>query len=376
MSRELWEGNQAMAEACVRAGLQAYFGYPITPQTEVLEYMSARMPELGRAFLQAESELGAINMVYGAACAGVRVMSSTSSPGTSLMMEGLSYIAGTEVPMLLVDVMRGGPGLGNIAPSQGDYNQMVHGGGHGDYHPIVLAPASLQEAVDLLYEFFDIVEKHLAIGILLVDGSMGQMMEPVEMPPMRPLKKDIPEYAVSGAKGRNRRILSSIDLDPYEEERTNLRLLKRWQEIEKSEIRYKEYFMDDARFAVVGFGSAGRIALSAVRAAREEGIPVGLIRPISLSPFPSQMLREAAKKLEAMLVVEMNSGMMLSDVQLAVQGSLPVEFYGRVGGVMPFPDEVLEEIRILAKGPLKNDGLARERWLKKLEKITQQGEIS
>lgn len=371
MGRELWEGNQAMAEACVRAGLQAYFGYPITPQTEVLEYMSARMPELGRAFLQAESELGAINMVYGAACAGVRVMSSTSSPGTSLMMEGLSYIAGSEVPMLLVDVMRGGPGLGNIAPSQGDYNQIVHGGGHGDYHPIVLAPASIQEAVDLLYDFFDIVEKHLAIGILLVDGSMGQMMEPVEMPPMRPLKKEIPEYAVSGAKGRNRRILSSIDLDPYEEERTNLRLLQRWQEIEKSEIRYKEYFMDDARFAVVGFGSAGRIALSAVRAAREEGIPVGLIRPISLSPFPSQLLREAAKKLEAMLVVEMNSGMMLSDVQLAVQGSLPVEFYGRVGGVMPFPDEVLEEIRSLAKGPLKNDGLARERWLKKLEKITQ-----
>ena len=370
MSRELWEGNQAMAEACVRAGLQAYFGYPITPQTEVLEYMSARMPELGRAFLQAESELGAINMVYGAACAGVRVMSSTSSPGTSLMMEGLSYIAGTEVPMLLVDVMRGGPGLGNIAPSQGDYNQMVHGGGHGDYHPIVLAPASIQEAVDLLYGFFDIIEKHLAIGILLVDGSLGQMMEPVEMPSVRPLKKDIPEYAVSGAKGRNRRFLSSIDLDPYEEEKTNLRLLKRWQEIEKSEIRYKEYFMDDASFAVVGFGSAGRIALSAVRAAREEGIPVGLIRPISLSPFPSQLLREAANKLEAMLVVEMNSGMMLNDVQLAVQGSLPVEFYGRVGGVMPFPDEVLEEIRILAKGPFKNDGLARERWLKKLEKIT------
>lgn len=370
MSRELWEGNQAMAEACVRAGLQAYFGYPITPQTEVLEYMSARMPELGRAFLQAESELGAINMVYGAACAGVRAMSSTSSPGTSLMMEGLSYIAGTEVPMLLVDVMRGGPGLGNIAPSQGDYSQMVHGGGHGDYHPIVLAPASIQEAVDLLYEFFDIVERHLAIGVLLVDGSLGQMMEPVEMPPMRPLKNDIPEYAVSGAKGRNRRILSSIDLDPYEEERTNLRLLKRWQEIEKSEIRYKEYFMDDARFAVVGFGSAGRIALSAVRAAREEGIPVGLIRPISLSPFPSQLLREAAKKLEALLVVEMNSGMMLSDVQLAVQGSLPVEFYGRVGGVMPFPDEVLEEIRNLTRGPLKNDDLARERWLQKMEKIT------
>lgn len=370
MSRELWEGNQAMAEACVRAGLQAYFGYPITPQTEILEYMSARMPNLGRAFLQAESELGAINMVYGAACAGVRVMSSTSSPGTSLMMEGLSYIAGTEIPMLLVDVMRGGPGLGNIAPSQGDYNQIVHGGGHGDYHPIVLAPASIQEAVDLLYDFFDIIEKHLAIGILLVDGSLGQMMEPVEMPPMRPLRKDIPDFAVSGAKGRERRFLSSIDLDPYEEERTNLRLLQRWEKIEKSEIRFKEYFMDDARFAVVGFGSAGRIALSAVRSAREEGIPVGLIRPISLSPFPSQLLADAAKDLEGMLVVEMNSGMMLNDVQLAVNGSLPVEFYGRVGGVMPFPDELLNEIRALSKGSFKNDGMARERWLRKLEDLT------
>jgi len=369
MSRELWEGNQAMAEACVRAGLQAYFGYPITPQTEVLEYMSARMPELGRAFLQAESELGTINMVYGAACAGVRVMSSTSSPGTSLMMEGMSYIAGTEVPMLLIDVMRGGPGLGNIAPSQGDYNQIVHGGGHGDYHPIVLAPASVQEAVDLLYGFFDIIEKYRAIGILLVDGSLGQMMEPVEMPPMLPLRKEIPEYAVSGAKGRSRRFLSSIDLDPYIEEKTNLRILQRWQEVEKNEIRYRTYYLDDARFAVVGFGSAGRIALSAVRAAREEGIPVGLIRPISLNPFPSQVLEDAAKHLEAMLVVEMNSGMMLNDVQLAVKGSLPVEFYGRIGGVMPFPDEVLEEIRSLAKGPLKNDGLARERWLNKLEKL-------
>jgi 2-oxoglutarate ferredoxin oxidoreductase subunit alpha len=296
-------------------------------------------------------------------------MSSTSSPGTSLMMEGLSYIAGTEVPMLLVDVMRGGPGLGNIAASQGDYNQIVHGGGHGDYHPIVLAPASIQEAVDLLYNFFDIAEKYLAIGILLVDGSLGQMMEPVEMPPMRPLLTKIPPYAVSGTKGRERRFLSSIDLDPYEEELTNLRLMKRWQAIEKNEIRFKDYYMDDARFAVVGFGSAGRVALSAVRAARAEGIPVGLIRPISLSPFPSQALLDAAKKLEGMLVVEMNSGMMLSDVQLAVKDKLPVEFYGRLGGVTPFPDEVLGEIRSLAKGPLKNDGLARERWLSKLENL-------
>ena len=204
MAKELWEGNQAFAEAAVRAGLKAYFGYPITPQTEALEYMSARMPQLGRTFLQAESELAAINMVYGAACTGVRVMSSTSSPGTSLMMEGLSYIAGTEVPMVLVDVMRGGPGLGNIAPSQGDYNQMVHGGGHGDYHPIVLAPASIQETVDTVYGIFDIVEKYSAIGVVLIDGSIGQMMEAVEMPPMLDVRKDYPDWAAKGGFGKDR----------------------------------------------------------------------------------------------------------------------------------------------------------------------------
>ncbi len=371
MTRELWEGNMAFAEAAIRGGLQAYFGYPITPQTEALEYMSARMPELGRAFLQAESELGAINMVYGAACAGARAMTSTSSPGTSLMMEGLSYIAGTEVPMLLVDVMRGGPGLGNIAPSQGDYNQIVHGGGHGDYHPIVLAPAGIQEAIDLTYQFFDIVEKYRAIGVLLLDGSIGQMIEPVVMPPMKALRTTIPDYAVSGAKGRERRFLSSIDLDPVEEEKTNLRLVKRWQEIQKNEVRFKAYFMEDARYAIVGFGSAGRVALSAVRTARAEGIPVGLIRPISLSPFPVQALQEAARQVEAMLVVEMNSGQMLNDVLLAVKDSIPVEFHGRMGGMMPFPDEILTEIKHLVKGPLKADGLARERWLARLEQMIQ-----
>ena len=369
MGKILMKGNEAVGEAAIIAGCRHYFGYPITPQNEIPAYMAMRLPRVGGTFLQAESEIAAINMVYGASAAGARVMTSSSSPGISLKMEGISYMAGAELPAVVVNMMRGGPGLGNIAASQGDYNQIVHGGGHGDYHPIVLAPASIQEAVDLLYDFFDIVEKYLAIGILLVDGSLGQMMEPVEMPPMRPLLTKIPPYAVSGAKGRERRFLSSIDLDPYEEEKTNLRLLQRWQAIEKNEIRFKDYYMEDARFAVVGFGSAGRIALSAVRAARAEGIPVGLIRPISLSPFPSQALLDAAKKLEGMLVVEMNSGMMLSDVQLAVKDKLPVEFYGRLGGVTPFPDEVLGEIRSLAKGPLKNDGLARERWLSKLENL-------
>ena len=205
MSRELWKGNEATAEAAIRAGCQAYFGYPITPQTELLEYMARRMPELGRSFVQAESELGAINMVYGAACTGTRVMTSSSSPGTSLMMEGLSYIAGTEVPIVLVDVMRGGPGLGNIAPAQADYDQMVHRGGHGDYYPIVLAPSSVQESVDLTVLAFDLAEKYRSIAIVLSDGSIGQMMEPAEMPAMQPLHKERADWATTGAKGRERR---------------------------------------------------------------------------------------------------------------------------------------------------------------------------
>ncbi len=363
MSRELLKGNEAVAEAAIRAGLQAYFGYPITPQTELLEWMARRMPELGRAFVQAESELGAINMVYGAACTGARVMSSSSSPGVSLMMEGLSYIAGTEVPAVLVDVMRGGPGLGNIAPAQGDYNQVVHGGGHGDYHAIVLAPASVQESIDQTVLAFDLAEKYRAIVFVLTDGSIGQMMEPAELPPMQPMRTTIPDWAVSGARGRPRRILSSIYLDPPAEEVTNLRLLRRWQDIQANEIRFKEYFLDDAEFVVIGFGSAGRVALSAVRAARAEGIKIGLLRPITLNPFPNDVVAELSKKVQGILVVEMNSGQMLDDVRLAVSGQTPVEFYGRLGGVMPFPDEISAAIQRLIEGPLTLTGHPRDRWL-------------
>ena len=369
MAKELWEGNQAFAEAAVRAGLKAYFGYPITPQTEALEYMSARMPELGRTFLQAESELAAINMVYGAACAGVRAMTSTSSPGTSLMMEGLSYIAGTEVPMVLVDVMRAGPGLGNIAPAQADYNQIVHGGGHGDYHPIVLAPASIQETVDTVYGIFDIAEKYRAIGIVLIDGSIGQMMEAVEMPPMRDVRTDYPDWAVKGGFASARRVLTSIHFNPAEEEKANMRRMREWQEIEKSETRFKEYYMDGAEMAVVGFGLAGRIALSAVRAARAEGLPVGLLRPISLSPFPTQAVRQVAQQVDNILVVEMNSGMMLEDVLKEAKGSANVEFYGRMGGIMPFPDEILSEIKRILAGTTHTDTHPREQWLKRMEGI-------
>jgi len=368
--REFLEGNVAMAEAAIRAGVEAYFGYPITPQTELLEWMSRRMPELGRAFLQAESEVAAINMVYGAACTGVRAMSSSSSPGVSLMMEGLSYIAGTELPVVLIDVMRGGPGLGNIAPSQGDYNQIVHGGGHGDYHSIVLAPASVQEAIDLTVMSFDLAEKYRSICVVLADGNVGQMMEPAELPPMRPLKRQFPDWAVRGAEGRERRTLSSINLKPEDEEITNIRLVERWQTIQANEVRYKEFYLDDAEIVVVGFGTAGRVAFSAVRAARAEGIPVGLLRPITLSPYPSPQITELAKKARAVLVVEMNSGQMLDDVRLAVAGRVPVEFYGRMGGMVPFPEEILGEIQRIAREPLSLDGDPRQGWIKRLKLAT------
>src|SRR3972149_4121863 len=286
MPLELLKGNEAMAEAAVRAGVQAYFGYPITPQTELLEYMSWRMPQLGRTFLQAESEVAAINMVYGAACTGARVMSSSSSPGVSLMMEGLSYIAGTEIPVVLIDVMRGGPGLGNIAPSQGDYNQIVHGGGHGDFHPIVLAPATVQEAVDLTVEAFNLAEKDRNLVFVVADGNVGPIMEPAELPAMREVKRATPEWVLTGAEGRERRFLSSIYIDPVYEEVTNKRLQERWLEIQKNEVRFREYYLDDADLVVVGFGTAGRIALSAVRAARAEGIRAGLMRPGAPRPAP------------------------------------------------------------------------------------------
>jgi 2-oxoglutarate ferredoxin oxidoreductase subunit alpha len=369
MARELWEGNQAIAETAVRIGLEAYFGYPITPQNEILEWLSRRMPELGRAFVQAEAELGAINMVYGAACTGARVMTSSSSPGISLMQEGLSYIAGTEIPMVLVNVMRGGPGLGNIAPSQGDYNQICKGGGHGDYHPIVLAPASVQEAVDLLPLAFDLAEKYLTIACLLLDGSIGQMMEPVELPPMRPVQRCAFPWATTGSDGHPRRVLSSIYLEAVDEEKTNIRLLKRWQQIQEKEIRYKEYYLDDAEVIVVGFGTAGRVALSAVREARQQGIKVGLFRPITVAPYPYARLAELASKAKTLLVVEMNSGQMLEDVRLAVNGRTPIEFYGRLGGVVPFPDEILGEIqRVAHETPQIVDDPARV-WLQRMDAV-------
>jgi len=349
VAKELLKGNVAFAEAAVRAGCEAYYGYPITPQTEALEHMAKRMPELGRVFLQAESEVAAINMVYGAACAGVRVMSSSSSPGVSLMMEGLSYIAGSEVPVVLVDIMRGGPGLGNIAPSQGDYNQIVKGGGHGDYRIITLAPATIQELIDLTYEAFDIAEKYRAIVVVLADGSIGQMMEPAELPPMQEVRKreDRPAWALTGAKDRDPRVITSIYIDPAEEEVFNLKLVEKQKEIEANEVRFNSLLLEDAEIAVVAYGTAGRIAQSAIRQAREEGIKVGLLRPISLYPFPFDAIGKVADQVKRILVVEMSGGQMLDDVRLAVEGKIPVDFYGRMGGMVPLPDEVFEQIQEL-----------------------------
>ena len=347
--KELLKGNVAIAEAAIRAGCEAYFGYPITPQTELLEHMARRMPELGRVFLQAESEVAAINMVYGSACAGARVMTSTSSPGTSLMMEGLSYIAGSEVPCVLVDIMRGGPGLGNIAPSQGDYFQMVKGGGHGDYHPLVLAPATVQEAVDLTVQAFDLAQAYRWPVVVLADGVIGQMMEPAELPPMRPPDAGPrPEWALTGRNGRDHpNLISSIHLDPVEEEQFNRKIQSKLAQIRQKELRWTELDLQGAEIVVVAFGTAGRVAQSAVRAARAEGIAAGLLRPISLFPFPEERISRLADEARAFLVVEMNAGQMVEDVRLAVSGQAPVHFYGRMGGVVPMPEEVLDEIRSL-----------------------------
>jgi len=367
MTKELIKGNIAVAETALRVGLVSYFGYPITPQTELLEHLSARMPDLGRAFVQAESELGAINMVYGAACTGHRTMTSSSSPGFSLMLEGISYIAGTELPTVVVNVVRGGPGLGNIAPSQGDYNQMVHGGGHGEYHLLVLAPASVQEAVDLTALAFDLSEKYRTIVAIMMDGSLGQMMEPAELPPFVPLREEVPDWAVKAIPGKPKVVLSSIHIDPPAQERFNLRNELKWQTIRRDEVRFREYNLEDAEYVVVGYGTAGRIALSAVRAAREKGIKVGLLRPITLKPFPVQAVEKLVPQAKAFLVTEANNGMMLDDILGIVKGRTPVEFYGRMGGVLPYPDEILDAINALVKGPLTLEGDPRDRWLAILE---------
>jgi 2-oxoglutarate ferredoxin oxidoreductase subunit alpha len=347
MAKELLEGNRAIAEAAIRAGVEAYFGYPITPQTEILERLSKRLPEEGRVFLQAESELASINMVYGAACAGARVMTSSSSPGISLMQEGFSYIACSEVPAVVVNVMRGGPGLGNVQPAQGDYFQAVKTAGHGDFHSIVLAPASVQEAIDCVMLAFDLADKYRTIGMVVLDGAIGQMMEPAELPPMRPVRppKERPSWVLTGAKGRDPITITSLYLGGENLERVNLRLQAKLKEITENEVRWKEYDADDADLLLVAFGSVGRICQTVVREARESGLKAGLLRPTTLWPFPSARLAELAQRARAILVVEMNAGQMVEDVRLAVGDRCPVRFHGRMGGVVPLPDEILDVLK-------------------------------
>jgi 2-oxoglutarate ferredoxin oxidoreductase subunit alpha len=359
MSGQLLKGNVAIAEAAVRAGCEAYFGYPITPQTELLEHMSKRMVELDRVFLQAESEVAAINMVYGAAAAGMRVMTSTSGPGISLMQEGLSYIAGSEVPAVIVDIMRGGPGLGNIQPSQGDYNQVTKTAGHGDFHPLVLAPATIQEAIDLVGLAFDLAEKYRTIVFIVADGAIGQMMEPAELPPMRLLPEKRPSWALTGAKGREKNIITSLYLGAENLEHLNQKLQDKLVIIQASEVRYEEQFLENADVVLVAFGTAARVAQTAIQTLRRKGLRIGLFRPISLWPFPEKRLVELAKKVKGFFVVEMNSGQMMHDVRevvTSVDSQLPVAFFGRMGGVIPMPDEVAGEIRAWLTYKLGNEG--------------------
>ncbi len=346
----LMKGNEAIAHAAIRYGADGYFGYPITPQSEVLETLEQEMPweTTGMVVLQAESELAAINMVYGGAATGKAVLTSSSSPGVSLMCEGLSYIAAGELPALVVNVMRGGPGLGTIHPSQADYFQATKGGGHGDYHFIVLAPSSVQEMADFVGLGFDLAFKYRTPAMILADGMVGQMMEKVVLPPQRPRRTDEEiaiqcPWAITGKPAtREPNIMTTLELDSNVMEDNNLRYQRTYREIEANEVRYEEYFTDDAEYLFVAFGSIARISLKAIEELRAQGVKVGLLRPITLWPFPTEAVARLAQKVKGMLVVEINAGQMIEDVKLAVEGRVPVYHFGRLGGIVPNPAEVIE----------------------------------
>ena len=345
----LMKGNEALAEAAIRAGCQAYFGYPITPQSEILEYLADEGRARGMIVLQAESEVASINMVYGGAGAGARVMTSSSSPGISLMQEGISYIACAELPCLIVNVNRGGPGLGTIQPSQGDYFQSVKGGGHGDYRLIVLAPSSVQEMADFVYKAFDLADAYRTPVLILADGALGQMMEKVEFPAYVPADHIPPKpWATTGKpKNRERNFVTSLHMQPEQMEEVNIHLQAKYAAIAAKEVRYELVEADDAEYLIVAYGLAARIAHRAVQLARHEGIRVGLLRPITLWPYPTEVLQSLASHLHGVLVVEMNAGQMVEDVRLAIEGRTPVRFYGRMGGVIPAPDEVLHALNTM-----------------------------
>lgn len=349
--KKLFKGNEAVGEAAIRAGCRYFFGYPITPQNEIPEYMSRRLPEVGGCFLQAESEVAAINMVYGAAAAGARVMTSSSSPGISLKMEGISYIAGSLLSPLIVNMVRGGPGLGDIQPSQSDYFQATKGGGHGDYKLIVFAPASIQEMVDLIYISFETGEKYLMPIMILADGVLGQMMESVEFPEMKePKDPSSYSFAITGAAGRPPRVVKAFDLDPEKMYELNMEMAERNRLVEKNETRVDEYMMDDAEFALVAYGTSSRVCRSAVDQARAEGLKLGLIRPITVWPFPYESIRKAASKVKGFLVVEMSLGQFIEDVRLAVEGRKPVALHAVPGGLIPKRNDVLSQVRGILDG--------------------------
>ena len=346
MAKVLMRGNHVVAESAVRAGCRFYFGYPITPQNEIPEYMSERLSKIeGGAFVQAESEVASIHMVIGASMAGGRVMTSSSGPGISLKQEGLSFLAALELPAIVVNMSRGGPGLGNIAPAQSDYFQATRGGGHGDYRNIVLAPNSGQELADLTYEAFNLADKYRSPVVILGDGMLGQMMEPVELPPEIKIS-DLPpkDWVLTGAKGRPSRLIRSLLLDPNEEEERNWKLMRKYEKIKNEEVKWEASSADDAKVIVVAFGIAARIAKGAIKRLRQQGLKVGLIRPISLWPFPYQAIRDYTKKVRRFFVFEMNMGQMLEDVRLAIEGNGDVHFYGRPGGVILTPLEISRAI--------------------------------
>ncbi len=349
----LMKGNEAIAEAAILAGCRHYFGYPITPQTEIAAYMAKRMPKIGGTFLQAESEIAAINMVYGVASTGKRVMTSSSSPGISLKGEGISYLAGADLPSLVINVQRGGPGLGGIQPSQSDYFQATKGGAHGDFHMIVLAPSSVQEMADLTVKGFELADKYRMTSMVLADGTMGQMMEPVSLDYEigEPIEKP---WATTGTKcERPHNIVNSLFLVPDELEKSNFERFEKYKYIEENECMYEEYMMEDAEICVTAFGIAARVSKNAINAAREMGIKVGLIRPITLWPFPNAPYKKAADKVREIISVELSMGQMIEDVKLASECKVPVTLCNRVGGMIPSPEQVLDAIKKAANGGAK-----------------------
>jgi len=344
----LMKGNEAIAEAAIRAGVDGYFGYPITPQSEIVEYLMDANPmkTMGMVVLQAESEVAAINMVYGGAACGKKVMTTSSSPGISLMQEGISYIAGAELPCLVVNVVRGGPGLGTIQPAQSDYLQSTKGGGHGDYHLIVLAPASVQEMYDFVDLSFELAFRYRNPVMILSDGAIGQMMEKVYLSPFKERSKTAPDWATTGKPPtRKRNIITSLDLDPQAQEHFNEKLVAKYIEIKEKEVRFEEFQCEDADYLLVAYGTSARVCQKAVQLARNEGIKVGLLRPITLFPFPSKRIGEHANHEKFMISVEMSAGQMVEDVMLAVNGKVPVYHFGRMGGMVTIPEEVVENLK-------------------------------